>query len=88
MYDCTHYYLHHGQPSSDPAKHLKVIISFESFQKHIFFSLYLHIHSAEHQKYHLNHHFRIMNKGFGITSALWDHVFGTLPSTKTIDKSA
>jgi hypothetical protein len=53
-----------------------------------FFSLYLHIHSAEHQKYHLNHHFRIMNKGFGITSALWDHVFGTLPSTKTIDKSA
>jgi dihydroceramide fatty acyl 2-hydroxylase len=29
-----------------------------------------------------------MNKGFGITSALWDHVFGTLPSTKTIDKSA
>jgi hypothetical protein len=24
MYDCTHYYLHHGQPSTDPAKHLKV----------------------------------------------------------------
>ncbi|TVU48893.1 hypothetical protein EJB05_00175 [Eragrostis curvula] len=61
MYDCTHYYLHHGQPSSDPAKHLK--------------------------KYHLNHHFRIQNKGFGITSTLWDHVFGTLPSTKTVDKS-
>ncbi|KAL6847429.1 hypothetical protein ACP4OV_023282 [Aristida adscensionis] len=61
IYDCTHYYLHHGQPSSDPAKHLK--------------------------KYHLNHHFRIQNKGFGITSTLWDHVFGTLPSTKTVDKS-
>ncbi|CAL4890768.1 unnamed protein product [Urochloa decumbens] len=23
IYDCTHYYLHHGQPSSDPAKYLK-----------------------------------------------------------------
>ncbi|KAJ4770964.1 Fatty acid 2-hydroxylase [Rhynchospora pubera] len=53
MYDCTHYYLHHGQPSHDPAKHLK--------------------------KYHLNHHFRIQDKGFGITSSLWDIVFGTLP---------
>ncbi|RLN00889.1 hypothetical protein C2845_PM06G34830 [Panicum miliaceum] len=61
IYDCTHYYLHHGQPSSDPAKHLK--------------------------KYHLNHHFRIQTKGFGITSTLWDHVFGTLPSTKAADKS-
>ncbi|XP_023156880.1 dihydroceramide fatty acyl 2-hydroxylase FAH1 isoform X2 [Zea mays] len=61
IYDCTHYYLHHGQPSSDPAKYLK--------------------------KYHLNHHFRIQTKGFGITSTLWDHVFGTLPSTKTVDKS-
>ncbi|KAF8659387.1 hypothetical protein HU200_058598 [Digitaria exilis] len=53
MYDCTHYYLHHGQPSKDPAKHLK--------------------------RYHLNHHFRIQDKGFGITSTLWDTVFGTLP---------
>ncbi|KAM0901025.1 hypothetical protein ACQ4PT_012367 [Festuca glaucescens] len=43
---------------------------------------------AKHlKKYHLNHHFRIQNKGFGITSTLWDHVFGTLPSTKTADKS-
>lgn len=31
------------------------------------------------QKYHLNHHFRVQNKGFGITSDLWDRVFGTLP---------
>ncbi|KAI0503490.1 hypothetical protein KFK09_014424 [Dendrobium nobile] len=23
MYDCTHYYLHHGRPSRNPAKHLK-----------------------------------------------------------------
>ena len=32
IYDCTHYYLHHGQPSSDPAKYLKVLSSF-SFLK-------------------------------------------------------
>ncbi|MED6192848.1 cytochrome P450 [Stylosanthes scabra] len=53
MYDCTHYYLHHGQPKSDAPKKLK--------------------------KYHLNHHYRISNHGFGITSPLWDIVFGTLP---------
>ncbi|KAK4270832.1 hypothetical protein QN277_019601 [Acacia crassicarpa] len=52
MYDCTHYYLHHGQPKSNAPKNLK--------------------------KYHLNHHYRIQNKGFGITSPLWDTIFGTL----------
>lgn len=29
---------------------------------------------------HMEHHFRIQDKGFGITSNLWDRVFGTLPS--------
>ncbi|KAG0467083.1 hypothetical protein HPP92_018663 [Vanilla planifolia] len=59
IYDCTHYYLHHGQPSSSPlAKHLK--------------------------RYHLNHHFRTQTMGFGITSSLWDAVFGTLPK-RTVD---
>ncbi|KAI3800721.1 hypothetical protein L1987_28815 [Smallanthus sonchifolius] len=38
------------------------------------------------KKYHLNHHFRIQNKGFGITSSLWDKVFGTLPQTKSLEK--
>ncbi|XP_062094540.1 dihydroceramide fatty acyl 2-hydroxylase FAH2-like [Humulus lupulus] len=61
MYDVTHYYLHHGQPSKDSLRHLK--------------------------KYHLNHHFRIQNKGFGITSSIWDRVFGTLPKTKAAEKS-
>ncbi|KAL9329082.1 hypothetical protein ACSQ67_004085 [Phaseolus vulgaris] len=53
MYDCTHYYLHHGQPKSEVPKSLK--------------------------KYHLNHHYRLQNYGFGITSPLWDKVFGTVP---------
>lgn len=60
MYDVTHYYLHHGQPSKETIRNLK--------------------------KYHLNHHFRIQNKGFGITSSLWDKVFGTLPQTKAAEK--
>lgn len=34
------------------------------------------------KKYHLNHHFRVQSLGFGITSPIWDRVFGTLPSTK------
>ncbi|XP_019711179.1 dihydroceramide fatty acyl 2-hydroxylase FAH1 isoform X2 [Elaeis guineensis] len=61
MYDCTHYYLHHGQPSKDTARNMK--------------------------KYHLNHHYRIQNKGFGITSSLWDVVFGTLPPPMPFRKS-
>lgn len=62
MYDVTHYYLHHGQPTSKVPRHLK--------------------------KYHLNHHFRIQDKGFGITSSLWDRVFGTLPQSKTASKKS
>ncbi|KAK3019360.1 hypothetical protein RJ639_004334 [Escallonia herrerae] len=61
MYDVTHYYLHHGQPTSEVPRNLK--------------------------RYHLNHHFRIQNKGFGITSSLWDKAFGTLPQTKSAEKS-
>ena len=34
------------------------------------------------KKFHLNHHFRLQTKGFGITSSLWDHVFGTCPPSK------
>lgn len=60
MYDVTHYYLHHGQPTSEVPRSLK--------------------------KYHLNHHFRIQDKGFGITSSLWDRVFGTLPQSKAAKK--
>ncbi|XP_030972682.1 dihydroceramide fatty acyl 2-hydroxylase FAH1 [Quercus lobata] len=61
IYDCTHYYVHHGQPTSKVPKDLK--------------------------KYHLNHHFRIQDKGYGITSSFWDKVFGTLPPMKAAAKS-
>ncbi|KAK2966973.1 hypothetical protein RJ640_009543 [Escallonia rubra] len=53
MYDCTHYYLHHGKPSKGVSNSLK--------------------------RFHMNHHFRIQDKGFGVTSSFWDKVFGTLP---------
>ncbi|KAK8681464.1 hypothetical protein V6N13_053867 [Hibiscus sabdariffa] len=39
-------------------------------------------------KYHLNHHFRIQNKGYGITSSFWDRVFGTLPQTKAVEAAS
>ncbi|XP_021715292.1 dihydroceramide fatty acyl 2-hydroxylase FAH1-like [Chenopodium quinoa] len=35
------------------------------------------------KRYHLNHHFCIQDKGFGVTSSMWDKVFGTLPPQKT-----
>ncbi|KAL9688809.1 hypothetical protein QQ045_033233 [Rhodiola kirilowii] len=34
------------------------------------------------KRYHLNHHFKLQSLGFGITSKLWDIVFGTLPPKK------
>lgn len=40
------------------------------------------------KKYHLNHHFRIQDKGYGITSSLWDKVFGTLPGIKAAAKKS
>ncbi|KAK8559816.1 hypothetical protein V6N13_016550 [Hibiscus sabdariffa] len=45
---------------------------------------YLHFtHPTNHilkslKKYHMDHHFRIRNKGFGVTTKLWDRVFETL----------
>ncbi|GAB4830117.1 cytochrome P450 [Ancistrocladus abbreviatus] len=39
------------------------------------------------KKYHLQHHFRVQTKGFGITSSFWDHVFGTFPQLKVAEKS-
>ncbi|XP_009140305.1 dihydroceramide fatty acyl 2-hydroxylase FAH1 [Brassica rapa] len=60
MYDLTHYYLHHANPTIPVTKNLK--------------------------KSHLNHHFRIQDKGYGVTSSLWDIVFGTLPTTKALKR--
>lgn len=88
MYDVTHYYVHHGQPKSQVPRSLKV-----KYNKRHDTSLFMKLLYAMimfllyfMQKYHLNHHFRIQNKGYGITSSLWDKVFGTLPQTKSAEK--
>ncbi|CAH9097742.1 unnamed protein product [Cuscuta europaea] len=57
IYDCTHYYLHHGKPLTGVSHSLK--------------------------RYHMDHHFKAQNKGYGITSAFWDIVFGTFPPEPT-----
>ena len=51
-YDMTHYYVHHGKPSSVWVKKLKA--------------------------HHMNHHFNKEERRFGVSSTLWDHVFGTM----------
>jgi Fatty acid hydroxylase superfamily. len=56
------------------------------------YCFYEWVHYAAHQypmrsliarhwkKYHLQHHHKHPNQGFGVTSSLWDHVFRTFPS--------
>lgn len=50
-YDMTHYYVHHGKPSSMIMKRLRA--------------------------HHMNHHHNKEGRKYGVSSTLWDHVFGT-----------
>jgi len=34
-------------------------------------------------KHHMDHHYRDTNRGYGVSSAAWDHVFGSLQDQKT-----
>lgn len=38
-------------------------------------------------KSHIDHHFRDSNKGYGVSSSFWDHVFGTLQVQKKTSKT-
>jgi len=40
------------------------------------------------RRYHLGHHFKSQNLGFGITSPSWDWVYGTLPPRVAKNKAA
>ncbi|KAF3582003.1 hypothetical protein DY000_02034052 [Brassica cretica] len=62
MYDLTHYYLHHANPTIPVTKSLK--------------------------KSHLNHHFRIQDKGYGVTSSLWDIVFDSIMQQEKLQRAA
>ena len=33
-------------------------------------------------KHHMDHHYRDTNKGYGVSSELWDHVLGTMQTQK------
>ncbi|GAB2280864.1 cytochrome P450 [Dionaea muscipula] len=39
------------------------------------------------KKYHLNHHFKEQEMGYGVTSSFWDHIFGTFPQSKVYSKN-
>jgi sterol desaturase/sphingolipid hydroxylase (fatty acid hydroxylase superfamily) len=58
FYDLSHYYMHHGHPSTEWFKKLR--------------------------KHHMVHHSpKLANeKKFGVSSTLWDHVFGTYSATE------
>ncbi|CAA6668571.1 unnamed protein product [Spirodela intermedia] len=73
IYDCTHYYLHHGHPSINSAgtsRKKPTWIPLLKFLPPVFFFM---------QRYHMNHHFRIQTLGFGVTSSFWDWILETLP---------
>lgn len=38
----------------------------------------IEIYFKELKRYHVAHHYKNFNSGFGITSKLWDYVFGTV----------
>ncbi|RWW17299.1 hypothetical protein BHE74_00003603, partial [Ensete ventricosum] len=59
VYDCTHYYLHHGQPSKDPAKNLKV-------------SLFLSIPALPSEPSLQNSKQGVWNNFFTLGLCLWD----------------
>ncbi|KJE96543.1 ferredoxin 1-like protein [Capsaspora owczarzaki ATCC 30864] len=60
-YDLTHYFLHHGTPTSE------VI--------------------ADMKSYHMAHHYVNHDLGYGISSKLWDFVWGTVLDYKAILES-
>ena len=62
------------------------------------YSLYMYLHYMVHKRkplkkwdfwwrHHNIHHFQQHDRGFGVSSSLWDHVFGTMPEKgrKTVD---
>ncbi|ORY91154.1 hypothetical protein BCR43DRAFT_566717 [Syncephalastrum racemosum] len=38
----------------------------------------IRIHFREMKRYHLAHHYKNYESGYGITSKIWDHIFGTV----------
>ncbi|KAL1562552.1 dihydroceramide fatty acyl 2-hydroxylase [Salvia divinorum] len=66
--------------------YLSALIGGELLGYIIYDCTHYHLHHAKPstplllKRYHMSHHFRIQEKGFGVTTTFWDWVFGTLPS--------
>ncbi|XP_042062989.1 dihydroceramide fatty acyl 2-hydroxylase FAH1-like [Salvia splendens] len=67
--------------------YLSALIGGELLGYIIYDCTHYHLHHAKSftplllkKRYHMSHHFRIHEKGFGVTTTFWDWVFGTLPS--------
>ena len=64
-YDLTHYFLHHHKYYHPYIVRRNLISSLPSFYKEL-------------KKYHLAHHYKNFELGYGVSSKFWDTIFGTL----------
>lgn len=64
-YDMTHYFLHHHKYYPQTLSYRSLISSLPSFYKEL-------------KKYHLAHHYKNFELGYGVTSKFWDTIFGKL----------
>jgi 4-hydroxysphinganine ceramide fatty acyl 2-hydroxylase len=62
MYDLTHYFLHHHRYL--PSSWAVITVSLPSYYKEL-------------KRYHLAHHYKNFELGYGVSSKFWDVVFGT-----------
>ncbi|KCV72152.1 hypothetical protein H696_01555 [Fonticula alba] len=76
LYDLTHYYLHHGVPSTAQVALRSRAKSGASVAQRLADRLW-NRPMAVLKRHHLRHHYEDYQKAFGITSKLWDGVFST-----------
>lgn len=53
-------------------------ICYDMIHYYLHHATIIEIYFKEMKKYHVAHHYKNFNSGFGITSKLWDYVFGTV----------
>lgn len=68
LYDCTHYFIHHKKYVSTLCSSLALTELFSRLPFDYFQQL---------RSYHIAHHWKDHENGFGVTSRFWDRIFGT-----------
>ncbi|KAI7868770.1 hypothetical protein BDF14DRAFT_1982104 [Spinellus fusiger] len=53
-------------------------IAYDMVHYYLHHAQVIKIYFKEMKRYHIAHHYKVFDLGFGITSKLWDHVFGTV----------